>query len=96
MEGTVGLFALLGFVYVPLGRHTGLEHACAVLSTPAARSALADVTSSMLALRQRAADFITGREPGRPTEQGGSPTGDSPRGNRDVERAVRPVPPKLE
>jgi hypothetical protein len=34
VESVVGLFALLGFVYVPLGRHTGFEHAKAVLSTP--------------------------------------------------------------
>lgn len=73
MEGTVGLFALLGFVYVPLGRHTGLEHARAVLSTPAATAAIDDLASSVLALRQRATDFIAGPEarlgPRRPTEQ---------------------------
>lgn len=60
-EGAVGLFALLGFLYVPLGRHTGFEHARAMLSTPAASAAIEDVTASVLRLRQRAIEIFTGR-----------------------------------
>jgi hypothetical protein len=101
LEAGVGLFALLGFVYVPLGRLTGFEHACAVFSTPAASAALEDVMQSALALRQRAQDFITGREAGlgprRPTEQ---PLPNTPIEPRSKDRAkregVQPIPPKLE
>lgn len=35
----VGLFALLGFAFVPLGSKTGLEHTLAVLGTPSVREA---------------------------------------------------------
>jgi hypothetical protein len=34
LEGLVALFALLGFAFVPLGEHTGLEHLKAIASTP--------------------------------------------------------------
>src|SRR3954464_11337438 len=61
VESVVGLFAILGFLYVPLGRHTGFEHAKAVFSTPAAAAAIDDVTTTALGLRQRALDFVTGR-----------------------------------
>jgi hypothetical protein len=59
-EGAVALFALLGFLYVPLGRHTGFEHARAVLTTPAAAEAIKDVGSTLLRLRQRAVEMFTG------------------------------------
>jgi hypothetical protein len=36
IELVVLLFAVLGFMFVPLGKHTGFEHARAVLSTGAA------------------------------------------------------------
>lgn len=39
VELFVLLFAVLGFVFVPLGRRTALEHTQAVLSTPAAKDA---------------------------------------------------------
>lgn len=94
LEGVVGLFALLGFLYVPLGRHTGLEHARAVLSTPAASAAIADVTSSVLQLRARAVDIVTGRVP-PPSSLGSGETSaaeERPRGNG---KGPRPVPPKL-
>jgi hypothetical protein len=101
VEAAVGLFALLGFVYVPLGRLTGFEHARAVLSTPAASAAIEDVAGGVLALRQRAEDFITGRQSGsgphRPTEQPptNTPTEPLPR-DRTKREVVRPLPPKLE
>ena len=88
-EGTVGLFALLGFLYVPLGRHTGWEHARAVLSTPAASAAFDDVTRAVLSLRERATDFITGRV-SRPDATPAPPSPD-----RQKKNEVRPVPPKL-
>ncbi len=88
MEGTVGLFALLGFLYVPLGHHTGFEHARAVFSTPAAASAIEDVTSSALQLRQRALELLTGRvSPPAPPPQG-------PAAHAQANEP-RPLPPKL-
>ncbi len=39
MEAGISLFAVLGFCYVPLGSHTGLEHAKAVFGTAAAKRA---------------------------------------------------------
>lgn len=79
----MGLFAVLGFLYVPLGRHTGFEHAKAVLSTPAATAAIADLTSAALSLRERAFAYFTGRaiEPPPPATPG--------------RREPRAVPPKL-
>jgi hypothetical protein len=95
VESVVGLFAILGFVYVPLGRHTGFEHAKAVFSTPAATSAIDDLTTSALTLRQRVWGFVTERfatgavsdsaQPSIP----GSPQASARR------REPRPVPPKL-
>lgn len=80
----MGLFAVLGFLYVPLGRQTGLEHAKAVLSTPAATAAVADLTTAALSLRERAVAYLTGRvtEPPPPPAKAG----------RSEPRAV---PPKL-
>ena len=39
VEAGISLFAVLGFCYVPLGSHTGFEHAKAILTTPAAKRA---------------------------------------------------------
>ena len=92
VESVVGLFAILGFLYVPLGRHTGFEHARAVFSTPAAAAAIDDVTTTALGLRQRALDFVTGRmstAPG-PSNTDGAGAAATPKGH-----APRPVPPKL-
>lgn len=90
VESVVGLFAILGFIYVPLGRHTGFEHAKAVLSTPAASAAIDDLTQTALSLRTRAFDFFTGRlssqiTASEPSQTKGTAPGKSP----------RPVPPKL-
>ena len=87
----MGLFALLGFLYVPLGHHTGYEHARAVLSTPAASAAIQDLTTTALRLRQRAVDFATGRV-SPPT-----PAIDQVRNRFDQRNGEgpRPVPPKL-
>jgi hypothetical protein len=95
-EGVVGLFAILGFVYVPLGRHTGFEHAKAVLSTPAAAAAIDDLCRTALELRQRAIDFVSQRAsvPSSPT--GRDDTGKPQTAQAQARaRAPRPVPPKL-
>jgi len=82
LEGGISLFAILGFVYVPLGRHTGFEHARAVFSTPAASAAFEDLAQAALDLRGRALKLLTGQQPieAQPTKPGHEP---------------RPVPPKL-
>jgi hypothetical protein len=92
VEGVVSLFAMLGFVYVPLGQHTGFEHARAVLSTPAASAAIQDLTTTALRLRGQAVSFLTGHAPAAP-ETEPDPRAHPPgpqKGN-----APRPVPPKL-
>jgi hypothetical protein len=83
-------------LYVPLGRHTGFEHAKAVFSTPAAAAAIDDVTTTALGLRQRALDFVTGRSPATP----GPNDSERPRAEANPKahapaREPRPVPPKL-
>ena len=94
VQSVVGLFAILGFLYVPLGRQTGFEHAKAVLSTPAAADAIDDLTTTALGLRQRAMDFITGRlsTPAGPGD--GGPSAGTPKAH-GLGREPRPVPPKL-
>ena len=92
IESVVGLFAVLGFVYVPLGRHTGFEHAKAVLGTPAAAAAMEELTAAALSLRQRALDLVTGHgEPSAPP----APDRAASRPPKPEPRAPRPVPPKL-
>ena len=85
LEGTVSLFAVLGFVYVPLGHHTGFEHARAVLGTPAALAAIEDLTGAALRLRARVVEYATARVPSSPAVEPAAP----PR------RQPRPVPPEL-
>jgi len=87
VEGVVGLFAVLGFLYVPLGRHTGFEHAKAVFSTPAAASAFQELSTAMLDLRERAVELVTGHEPRPVTPPPDRSHGSSPQ--------PRPIPPKL-
>ena len=53
LEGLVALFALLGFAFVPLGEHTGLEHLKAIASTPAAERAATELVQAGAHLRQR-------------------------------------------
>jgi len=47
------LFAVLGFCYVPLGGHTGLEHAKAILTTPAAKRAGVELVEALIRVRAR-------------------------------------------
>jgi hypothetical protein len=97
LEGAVGLFALLGFLYVPLGQKTGFEHARAVLSTPAATAAIADVTMSALRLRERAIDFVTGRVSPPATPGAGQPdlAPDHSPGRGVAAPPIVATPPKL-
>jgi len=53
VEAVVALFALLGFFFVPLGRHTGFDHAKAVFSTPAAGQAFREISQAVIGLRTR-------------------------------------------
>jgi hypothetical protein len=94
VESVVGLFAVLGFLYVPLGRHTGFEHAKAVFSTPAAAAAIDDVTTTALGLRQRALDFVTGRMSASPGPSDGASPEAPPKAHAPAHEP-RPVPPKL-
>jgi hypothetical protein len=62
VELTVLLFAALGFVLVPLGRKTGLEHLVSVLSTSAAAEAGRELLEAGDKVRQRVTDALMGRE----------------------------------
>jgi len=67
VEAGISLFAVLGFCYVPLGGHTGLEHAKAVLSTPAAKRAGSELLDAMLRVRAKLTgevqEFASGNHP---------------------------------
>ncbi|MEO8902728.1 MAG: hypothetical protein ABI488_11920 [Polyangiaceae bacterium] len=51
LEAGISLFAVLGFCYVPLGSHTGLEHAKAVFCTPAAKRAGVELLEALARVR---------------------------------------------
>jgi hypothetical protein len=53
IDALVGVFALLGFFYVPLGKHTGYEHVRAIFSTPAAQRAGRELSSAVLHIRDK-------------------------------------------
>ncbi|HVY28650.1 MAG TPA: hypothetical protein VHB79_18970 [Polyangiaceae bacterium] len=93
VESVVGLFAILGFIYVPLGRHTGFEHAKAILGTPAASAAIDDLTRTALSLRERAFDFLTGRLSASAATL--PPPGTDSAKQRPGTHEPHPVPPKL-
>ena len=57
-EAVVALFALLGFVFVPLGQKTAFQHAVAVFSTPAAAIAFHELTGAVLRLKDRMSEAI--------------------------------------
>lgn len=52
VEAVVGLFALLGFAYVPLGSKSGLEHSVALLRTAPAREAAAGLVNALHKARE--------------------------------------------
>jgi hypothetical protein len=51
LEAGISLFAVLGFCYVPLGSHTGLEHAKAIFGTPAAKRAGVELVEAFARVR---------------------------------------------
>lgn len=53
VEAVVGLFALLGFAFVPLGSKTGLEHTVALASTPTAREAVSGLAVTLDRAREQ-------------------------------------------
>src|SRR5450755_1433786 len=53
LEAGISVFALLGFCYVPLGEHTGLEHAKAIFSTPAAKRAGGELIEAFSRVRSK-------------------------------------------
>ena len=53
LEAGISVFAVLGFCYVPLGSHTGFEHAKAVFGTPAAKRAGAELLEAFLRVRAK-------------------------------------------
>ncbi|MET0792043.1 MAG: hypothetical protein ABW061_11030 [Polyangiaceae bacterium] len=63
-EACISLFAILGFCYVPLGSHTGLEHAKAIFSTPAAKRAGLELVQAFSRMRGKltgeAEEIVTG------------------------------------
>lgn len=53
VEACISLFAVLGFCYVPLGGHTGFEHAKAIFTTPAAKRAGTELIEALLRVRAK-------------------------------------------
>jgi hypothetical protein len=73
VEAGISVFALLGFCYVPLGGHTGLEHAKAIFSTPAAKRAGGELMEAFTHLRSKlsgeAVQFAGSEALGAPSAQ---------------------------
>jgi hypothetical protein len=57
-EALVALFALLGFVFVPLGQKTAFEHTFAIFSTPPAVGAFRELAGTVLRLRDRIVEAV--------------------------------------
>ena len=53
VEASISLFAVLGFCYVPLGSHTGLEHAKAIFATKPARRAARELSAALGSLEAK-------------------------------------------
>jgi hypothetical protein len=91
VDVAVLFFAGLGFVYVPLGKKTGLEHVRSLLRTPEARDLTTGVADALGSVRGRVLDEVTA-DP-RPT---GSVEQRSPKANSRSEPRSRvldvPVP----
>ena len=73
LEAGISVFALLGFCYVPLGQHTGLEHAKAIFSTPAAKRAASELIEAFARVRGKlsgeALEFASGEAGAAPSAQ---------------------------
>lgn len=66
-EGLVGLFAILGFAFVPLGSRTGLEHAITLFGSPSAREAAAGLIGAFDRARVSLLRAFASPSPGPPT-----------------------------
>jgi hypothetical protein len=85
-EALVALFALLGFVFVPLGQKTAFEHAVAVFSTPAATLAFRELVATGYRLRDK---LLEAALPARAEPPG--PTGTQPKAEvPDLEPGTKP------
>ena len=79
-EILVGLFALLGFVCVPLGKKTGLQHLLAIGSTPAVTEAALELWNAAQHARERVTQGLA--QPAAPVPvapPSGSPRPEVPR-----------------
>jgi hypothetical protein len=78
LEIGVGMFALLGFCFVPLGKKTGLEHLKAIVSTGPAQDAGRELLEAGLRLRARMFERApegAASETGAARPRSGEPTG---------------------
>lgn len=86
LEACISAFALLGFCYVPLGQHTGLEHAKAIFSTPAAKRAGSELIEGFARLRGKltgeAVEFANGEAEPTPSSTANGPHSDGSRPER--------------
>lgn len=80
----VGLFALLGFAYVPLGAKTGLQHVSTLMQTDAVKDAAAGLATRLLEARLRVTDALAPKQLSAPLPL---PSGSA--------HGVRPAVPKL-
>jgi hypothetical protein len=65
----IGLFALLGFFFVPLGRHTGFEHLKAIAATGPATEAYRELLEAGARVRKKLFERSVPRRPD-PGERG--------------------------
>ncbi|HTA89634.1 MAG TPA: hypothetical protein VK745_08660 [Polyangiaceae bacterium] len=77
LEACISAFALLGFCYVPLGQHTGFEHAKAIFSTPAAKRAGGELIEAFARVRSKltgeAVEFANGEAEPTPSSTPSAP-----------------------
>ncbi|MCE7890669.1 MAG: hypothetical protein DYH12_13405 [Sorangiineae bacterium PRO1] len=64
LEIGVGMFALLGFAFVPLGKKTALEHVKAIVATGPAKDAGKELLEAGLKLRARVFHTATSPDAG--------------------------------
>ena len=83
----IGLFALLGFAYVPLGSKTGLEHSLALARTGPAQEALAGLISAVARAKAKLVDTLL------PEARDTAPLPLPGTGSR--ERPVKPLLPRI-
>jgi hypothetical protein len=82
-EALVALFALLGFVFVPLGQKTAFEHTFAIFSTPPAVGAFRELAGAVLRLRDKVVEAVapaaTPKHPRPGTSQRNQPKPELPK-----------------